>query len=124
MASAATSGSNTIRGIFSMILGGATLTMSDAATKWLTTSLPIGEILFVRALFVTIAIGVILWRCNRIQDLRIVSLPNMSLRSFLAVGSTFLVVTSLSKLPLNEVIAILFAIPLTIKIYRSGYTPF
>ena len=89
MASAATSGSNTIRGIFSMILGGATLTMSDAATKWLTTSLPIGEILFVRALFVTIAIGVILWRCNRIQDLRIVSLPNMSLRSFLAVGSTF-----------------------------------
>jgi drug/metabolite transporter (DMT)-like permease len=116
MASSVTPGSNTIRGIFSMILGGAALTMSDAATKWLTASLPIGEILFVRALFVTAAIGLILWRCGRIQDLRVVNIPNMGLRSFLAVCSTFLVVTSLSKLPLNEVIAILFVGPLFIAL--------
>lgn len=116
MASSVTPGSNTIRGIFSMILGGAALTMSDAATKWLTASLPIGEILFVRALFVTAAIGLILWRCGRIQDLRVVNIPSMGLRSFLAVCSTFLVVTSLSKLPLNEVIAILFVGPLFIAL--------
>jgi len=116
MASSVTPGSNTIRGIFSMILGGAALTMSDAATKWLTASLPIGEILFVRALFVTAAIGLILWRCGRIQDLRVVNIPDMGLRSFLAVCSTFLVVTSLSKLPLNEVIAILFVGPLFIAL--------
>ena len=116
MASSVTPGSNTIRGIVSMIRGGAALTMSDAATKWLTASLPIGEILFVRALFVTAAIGLILWRCGRIQDLRVVNIPSMGLRSFLAVCSTFLVVTSLSKLPLNEVIAILFVGPLFIAL--------
>ena len=39
-----------------MILGGAALTISDAATKYLTSSLPIGEILFIRALLVLIII--------------------------------------------------------------------
>ena len=107
---------NKIRGILSMILGGAALTISDAATKYLTSSLPIGEILFIRALLVLIIIWLITSIRGRLEDLRIRSIGGQSLRSFLAVCSTILVVTSLSLLPLNEVIAILFVGPLFIAI--------
>lgn len=102
-----------------MILGGGALTMSDAATKWLTASLPIGEILFVRALVVAITILLIVWRSGSFEKLRIGRLRNIGARSVLAVFSTFLIVTSLSLLPLNEVIAILFVGPLFIAILAT-----
>ena len=60
---------NKIRGILSMILGGAALTISDAATKYLTSSLPIGEILFIRALLVLIIIWLITSIRGRLEDL-------------------------------------------------------
>jgi drug/metabolite transporter (DMT)-like permease len=111
--------SNTIRGILSMIVGGGSLTMSDAATKWLTASLPIGEILFVRALVVTIAIGLIMWRSGSFAGLRIGRFRNIGTRSVLAVCSTFLIVASLARLPLNEVIAILFVGPLFVAVLAT-----
>lgn len=102
-----------------MIAGGGALTMSDAATKWLTTSLPIGEILFIRALIVSVVIWLIVWRSGTFDGLRIGRLRNMGLRSLLAVGSTFLVVASLARLPLNEVIALLFVGPLFIAVLAT-----
>ncbi len=108
--------SNTLRGILSMIAGGGALTVSDAATKWLTMSLPIGEILFVRALVVAAAIWLIVWRSGATDGLRIGRFRNQAARSFLAVCSTFLIVTSLARLPLNEVIAILFVGPLFVAL--------
>jgi drug/metabolite transporter (DMT)-like permease len=102
-----------------MILGGGSLTMSDAATKWLTASLPIGEILFVRALVVTIAIGLIMWRSGSFAGLRIGRFRNIGTRSVLAVCSTFLIVASLARLPLNEVIAILFVGPLFVAVLAT-----
>ncbi len=116
MAPLSPAGSNTIRGILSMIVGGAALTMSDAATKWLTASLPIGEILFVRALFVSVAIWLIVWRSGAAGGLRVASLRNQGIRALLAVCSTFLIVASLSRLPLSEVIAILFVGPLFVAV--------
>src|SRR5258706_15765667 len=41
-------GSRHIDGIFSMLAGCFLLTLNDAATKWLTGSYPVGEILFMR----------------------------------------------------------------------------
>lgn len=102
-----------------MIVGGGGLTMSDAATKWLTASLPIGEILFVRALVVSIAILLIVWRRGSFEGLRIGRFRNIGTRSVLAVGSTFLIVASLARLPLSEVIAILFVGPLFIAVLAT-----
>lgn len=102
-----------------MIVGGGGLTMSDAATKWLTASLPIGEILFVRALVVSIAILLIVWRSGSFAGLRIGRFRNIGTRSVLAVGSTFLIVASLARLPLSEVIAILFVGPLFIAVLAT-----
>lgn len=102
-----------------MSVGGCGLTMSDAATKWLTASLPIGEILFVRALVVSIAILLIVWRSGSFAGLRIGRFRNIGTRSVLAVGSTFLIVASLARLPLSEVIAILFVGPLFIAVLAT-----
>ena len=99
-----------------MMLGGGALTVSDAATKWLAASFPIGEILFVRALVVAVLIWLIVWRSGSYGGLRIGRYRNIATRSFLAVCSTFLIVSSLVRLPLNEVIAILFVGPLFVAV--------
>jgi drug/metabolite transporter (DMT)-like permease len=112
-------GSNTIRGIFSMILGGGGLTVSDAATKWLTESIPIGEILFVRSLVVACAIWLIVSLRGEKKSLRIGRLRNQAMRSVLAVSTTFLIVLSLANLPLNEVVAILFMGPIFIAVLAT-----
>ena len=89
---------------------------TDSARSRAAFKSTIGEILFIRALLVLIIIWLITWMRGRLDDLRIRSVGGQSLRSFLAVCSTILVVTSLSLLPLNEVIAILFVGPLFIAI--------
>lgn len=109
-------GANMIRGILSMLAGGGALTVGDAATKWLTQSLPIGEILFVRAAVVALVILLVMSRGGWIAGLRIGRWRNIGARSCLAVGSTFLIVSSLALLPLSEVIAILFVGPLFVAI--------
>ena len=108
-----------IRGILSMILGGGGLTVSDAATKWLTQSIPIGEILFVRALVVAIAIWLLVSLRGEKSILRIGRLRNQAMRSILAVVTTFLIVLSLANLPLNEVVAILFIGPIFIAVLAT-----
>lgn len=108
--------SNTLRAILSMIAGGGALTVSDAATKWLTASFPIGEILFVRALVVAVLIALIVRRTDSFEGLRVHRWSNVGARSLLAVASTFLIVSSLARLPLNEVIAILFVGPLFVAL--------
>ena len=109
-------GPNMIRGILSMIAGGGALTVSDAATKWLTASLPIGEILFVRAAVVALVILAVMSRGGWLAGLRVGRWRNIGARSCLAVGSTFLIVSSLARLPLSEVIAILFVGPLFVAV--------
>jgi len=116
MAPNAPSDGRPIRGIVSMIAGGGALTISDAATKWLTESVPIGEILFVRALVVAVIIWLVVRARGTRGGLRIGRLRNQAARAALAVGSTFLIVNSLARLPLNEVIAILFVGPLFIAV--------
>ena len=119
MAPISPAGSNTIRGIISMVLGGGGLTVSDAATKWLIESIPIGEILFVRALVVALAIWLLVTVRGEKSSLRIGRLRNQAMRSILAVSTTFLIVVSLAKLPLNEVVAILFMGPIFIAVLAT-----
>lgn len=116
MVSLAPADPRAIRGILSMIAGGGALTIGDAATKWLTASLPIGEILFVRALVVAVIVALSVCVRRDRGALRIGRLRNQGARAALAVCSTFLIVGSLSQLPFNEVIAILFVGPLFIAV--------
>jgi len=99
-----------------MLLGGALLTMNDAVLKWLTGDFPVGQIMFMRGVFVFLPVSLLVWRAGGPAVLRINSLRNHSLRASFMVASTFLFITGLSYLPLSDAIAITFAGPLFITV--------
>ncbi len=103
-----------------MILGCAFLMMSDAVSKWLSQTYPVGQIMCLRNVFVLIPILIVVWRGGRFGDLRIGSWGGQFLRGGLHVVSAALFVTSVSLLPLADVHAVGFAGP----IFIAALSPF
>lgn len=112
MSSVASASSNPLRGILCSLAGIFLLTTSDAGVKWLTDTLPFGEVLFVRTLFVLIPIALIVWQRGGLVSLRIRSPRNLAVRALFGTASTFIIVASLSLLPIGEVLTIVFVTPL------------
>lgn len=100
-----------LKGIAFMMAGGALLTANDAVLKWLTGGYPVGEIMFVRGLFVLPVIGFFVWR-GGLASLRVHDRASHALRAGLMIGGTYLFVTGLRLLPLADAISIAFAGPL------------
>ena len=114
MNSTPTASSAPLRGIASMVAGTAILTMNDAVLKWLAASYPVGQVMFVRGIFVFIPIAFFVWRAGGVGALRIRNFRGQATRAVLAVASTFLFVIGLSMMPLADAIAVSFAGPLFI----------
>jgi drug/metabolite transporter (DMT)-like permease len=106
--------SPTGRGIASMILGMALLTTNDSILKWLTTSYPVGQVLFMRGIFVFVPVAFFVWRAGGLDSLRIRNYRGQAARAAMAVGSSYVFVIGLSLLPIADAIAISFAGPLFI----------
>ena len=102
------------RGIASMVVGMAFLTTNDAVLKWLTTGYPVGQLLFMRGIFVALPIAFFVWRAGGLATLRIRNVRGQFARAGMAIFSSFLFVMGLSLLPLPDAIAISFAGPLFI----------
>ena len=100
------------RGITFTILGGALLTTNDAVLKWLTSDYPVGQLMFIRGLFVFLPVMLIAWRAGGFGLIRVNSFRNQSLRAGFAFTSGFLFITGLRFLPLADALAITFAGPL------------
>jgi len=100
------------KAIFCMILGGALLTANDSVLKWLTTGYSVGQIIFLRGIFVLIPILIVVHRAGGIKSLATINHTDHMIRSVLMVGGTFLFVTGLRYLPLADAISIAFAGPL------------
>ncbi len=109
------------RGIALTILGGLLLTTNDAVLKWLTGDYPVGQLLFMRGLFVFLAVTVIAWRTGGLAAVRINSFRNQSLRAGFAFTSGFCFITGISFLPLADAIAITFAGPLFITALAPSF---
>jgi len=107
------------RGILFTVLGGALLTMNDAVLKWLTGDYPVGQLLFIRGLFVLLAISVIIWRAGGFAVIRVNNVRSQALRSAFAFTSGFLFITGLGFLELADAIAITFAGPLFVTALAS-----
>ena len=97
-----------------MILGMALLTINDSVLKWLTASYPVGEVLFIRGLFVFVPVAFFVWRAGGLESLRIRNFRGQVARAGMAVCSSYLFVMGLSRLPIADAIAISFAGPLFI----------
>src|SRR3546814_18733819 len=90
----------------------AGLTVNDTIAKWLTQTVPVGQVLTVRGC-ITVVLA-LAWAATsgRLAELRVRRWRLHLLRGGLMAGSTFLFVTSLSLLPIADAIALGFAGPL------------
>lgn len=103
-----------LKGIVCMVAGAALLTANDAVIKWLTGGYPVGQILFLRGIFVLVPIAFFVWRAGGISTLRTRDYKGHAIRAALVLLGTFLFVSGLRYLPLAEAISIAFAGPLFI----------
>ena len=95
-----------------MVAASAVVTLNDATVKWLSTELPVGEIVCLRAA-VAFALGLILVRREQGRLTFRFSSPRLQvLRGLLAAAGMLLFVSGLRHLPLADAVAILFAAPL------------
>ena len=101
-----------LKGVACMIVGCALVTFNDAILKWLTTDLPVGEIMFLRGLFVFLPIVLLAVHEGGLHRLKIQNPRGQGLRAAIVVTGMFLFITGLSLLPIAEAIALTFAGPL------------
>ena len=97
-----------------MIGAVACLTASDAIIKSMSSTYSVGQLLFIRSIFVWPWIVLFALRQGGLGSLRIKSLKGHGLRGLLVIASTFLFVTGLQYLPLANAIAAIFMGPLFI----------
>lgn len=97
-----------------MLAGSALLTLNDALIKSLSSSYPVGELLFIRGAFVIPWIFLFAWVAGGMSTLRVRSAKGQLLRGACVIASAFLFITGLSYLPLADAIAAAFTGPLFI----------
>ncbi|TQV80723.1 DMT family transporter [Denitrobaculum tricleocarpae] len=95
-----------------MIGAGFFLTLNDAVLKWLTGDYPVGQIMFLRGVFVFLPIAFFVWQAGGAKSLRVRRIQPHLLRGALMVAGTFLFINGLRHLPFADAISITFAGPL------------
>ncbi|MGE4221083.1 MAG: DMT family transporter [Alphaproteobacteria bacterium] len=101
-----------LRGIALMVFGSMLLTLNDAILKWLVADYPVGQLIFLRAWFVSIPIAVIAWRSGGWSSLRVVDPRGHLIRALFVICSSYCFMSALRFMPFPEATAILFASPL------------
>ena len=97
-----------------MLLGTAILALNDAVLKWLTSDYPAGQIMFCRGIFISLPLGILIWRSGGLTSLKTENPKAHFLRAVLVIIGTFLFISGLKYLPLTDAVAIAFAGPLFI----------
>ena len=101
-------------GIACMIGGGLLISVNNAVLKSISTSLPLGEIICLRALVsITLITSFVLVR-GQFQDLRVNRHRVHLIRGVLQVGSMFLFIAALRALPLVDAMTLVYIGPLII----------
>ncbi len=111
---AATGQTTAPRGIACMLLGVVLLCLNDALIKSLTLHYPVGELLFLRGIFICPWILILALRAGGLRSLRVTNVKGQAWRGLCVIASSFLFVTGLRYLPLADAIAISFTGPLFI----------
>lgn len=88
------------------------LVIGDAIAKWLSTTYPVGEIIFVRGLIVVALLVLMRLPRGRLSELMPRRLSAQLWRAVFFVTATFLMIWSISRLPLATATAITFASPI------------
>lgn len=105
-----------LQGIAFMLAGSFFMSLNNAILKWLSAGYPAGQILFMRAGFIFVAIGFFIWRAGGFPSARIVSPKVHVFRAACVICSAFLFLNAVRLLPLADVIAISFTGPLFLTV--------
>jgi drug/metabolite transporter (DMT)-like permease len=119
--SAAAEYKNALKGIAAMITGMAFLILSDAVSKHLVQSHPIGQVMCVRQLASLLFVAAFVARGQGFRVLRPNNVRMQILRGLAFVCSSYLIILSLSLLPLPTVTAITFSGPIMIAIMSAPF---
>ena len=95
-----------------MVAGSALVTFNDGILKWLTVDYPVGQIMFVRSIFVFPAILLLAAGEGGLGRLRVRNPRGQAVRAAIVVTGMFLFVTAISLMPIADALAIAFASPL------------
>src|SRR6056297_4103989 len=109
--------SDNLTGAILMMASMASFTINDTFMKALAGDIPLFQVLFLRGIFTTIAVGVVAWwmgvlfaRVSR-RDA-----GSIALRMVGEIGAAYFFLTALFNMPIANVTAILQALPLTITL--------
>ena len=106
-----------LRGIAYVVLAVALITLNDAVMKAMTVGYPVGEIMFMRGVFMFMPIGVLAWRAGGFAALGVRNVPVQVFRGLLAIGSTYFFVSALGHMQLADAVAITMAMPLFVTAF-------
>ncbi len=103
-----------MRGVVCMLLGVILLVLNDALIKSLTLGYPVGQLLFLRGLFVLPWVLMLAYRAGGLRALRVINVRGQAWRGACVIAGSFLFVSGLRHLPLADAVAISFTGPLFI----------
>jgi drug/metabolite transporter (DMT)-like permease len=98
--------------IFYMVASGAVFSGSNAASKWLIATYPVGEVLFARSLVGLLTLSAFILPVTGLAVYRTGRLRAHALRACSQVGSQTMLLIAFSMMPLAGAIAIMFSSPI------------
>jgi len=99
-------------GIACMVASCGAASLNDVAIKWIVNTLPIGELLCLRAVATLLGTALLARRDGGLRAVRVHNFGGQLLQAVLSAMAMLLFVMSLRSLPLADAIALLFAGPL------------
>ena len=109
--------SSALRGVLAMVAGAGLLTLSDAVSKHLAQSYTIGQVICLRQLAAFIFIVPYVMSVSGLGALRVVNRAGQLLRALYFVAGSWLIVWSLSLLPISIVTVVLFTSPIFVALF-------
>lgn len=103
-----------MRGALFMAISQAAFTTNDTLVKLVSSTLGIGQIMFIRGLFATVLMAVLVWRLRQMPPPGAIRSRAVLARIVGELGGTTFFLIALSHLPLANVSAVFQALPLVI----------
>jgi drug/metabolite transporter (DMT)-like permease len=106
--------SENIRGIIAMLAAMAVFVVNDTLIKFAAASLPTGETIFIRGVFMALLCGILVVHSGLLWALPQALSPRIAWRALADVGSTVFFLSALVRMPIGDVFGILQFTPLAI----------
>ncbi|WP_319775741.1 DMT family transporter [Breoghania sp.] len=102
------------RGIAAMLLASAGFIINDSMVKFVSTDLPLGQIIFLRGFFACLFVGAIAWMTGALARPRLLLHPAVIMRALCETFASIFYLAALAHLPIANATSILQALPLLI----------